>query len=108
MFQFYPENPQQMELITQQAMKAGFTGGVVIDYPNSTKAKKMFLCLFSGGAPKQLPKGLGTEEKQSSSSASFVQARREFRKQGKTRIAPKSREWILAKKERRKKQGKRL
>ena len=39
-FQFYPENPAQMELITQQAMKAGFTGGVVVDYPNSTKAKK--------------------------------------------------------------------
>jgi len=29
-----------MELITQQAMRAGFTGGVVVDYPNSTKAKK--------------------------------------------------------------------
>lgn len=40
MFQFYPENPAQMELITQQAMRAGFTGGVVVDYPNSTKAKK--------------------------------------------------------------------
>ena len=60
MFQFYPENPDQvgctlcvrvvhdnepshplqMELITQQAMRAGFTGGVVIDYPNSTRAKK--------------------------------------------------------------------
>jgi len=31
----------QMELITQQSMKAGFTGGVVIDYPNSAKAKKL-------------------------------------------------------------------
>ena len=30
----------QMELITQQAMRAGFTGGVVVDYPNSTRAKK--------------------------------------------------------------------
>ena len=29
-----------MELITQQAMRAGFTGGVLVDYPNSTKAKK--------------------------------------------------------------------
>ena len=29
-----------MELITQQSMKAGFTGGIVIDYPNSAKAKK--------------------------------------------------------------------
>jgi len=41
-FQFYPENSAQIELITQQSMKAGFTGGVLIDYPNSTKAKKMF------------------------------------------------------------------
>ncbi|RMX49859.1 hypothetical protein pdam_00018386 [Pocillopora damicornis] len=39
-FQFYPENPQQVELITTQAMKAGFTGGLVVDYPNSTRAKK--------------------------------------------------------------------
>ena len=39
-FQFYPENSQQLELITSQAMKAGFTGGVVVDYPNSTRAKK--------------------------------------------------------------------
>ena len=29
-----------MELITQQAMRAGFTGGVLVDYPNSSKAKK--------------------------------------------------------------------
>ena len=67
----------QMELITQQAMRAGFTGGVVIDYPNSTRAKKLnnspfqslcahsvnvvfpyriFLCLFTGGTPTSLPK----------------------------------------------------
>jgi len=44
--QFYPEDPQQMELVTSSAMKCGFTGGLVIDYPNSTKAKKYFLCLF--------------------------------------------------------------
>ena len=27
-------------------MRAGFTGGVLIDYPNSTKAKKFFLGLY--------------------------------------------------------------
>lgn len=26
-------------------LRAGFTGGLVIDYPNSTKAKKYYLCL---------------------------------------------------------------
>lgn len=32
-------------MITQQAMKAGFTGGLVVDYPHSTRAKKyVFLC----------------------------------------------------------------
>ncbi|KAG9348346.1 hypothetical protein JZ751_002081 [Albula glossodonta] len=59
-FQIYPENSEQLELITAQAMKAGFTGGMVVDYPNSTKAKKFFLCLFAGVSG-VLPKGLGTE-----------------------------------------------
>lgn len=58
--QFYPENSDQVELITAQATKAGFFGGVVVDYPNSTKAKKMFLVLMTGGAA-PLPKALGTE-----------------------------------------------
>lgn len=44
-----------------QAMKAGFYGGVVVDYPNSTKAKKFFLVLMTGGNV-PLPKALGTEE----------------------------------------------
>lgn len=30
----------QLELITTQATKAGFSGGMVVDYPNSAKAKK--------------------------------------------------------------------
>lgn len=59
--QFYPENSDQMELLTTQAMKAGFYGGVVVDYPNSTKAKKFFLVLMTGGNV-PLPKALGTEQ----------------------------------------------
>ena len=60
-FQFYPENNEQMELVTAQAMKAGFYGGVVVDYPNSTKAKKFFLVLMTGGIG-PLPQGLGVDE----------------------------------------------
>ena len=37
-------------MITTQSMKAGFTGGLVVDYPNSTKAKKFFLVLMTGGS----------------------------------------------------------
>lgn len=39
-------------------MKAGFYGGVVVDYPNSAKAKKFFLVLMTGGAA-PLPQALG-------------------------------------------------
>jgi 18S rRNA (guanine1575-N7)-methyltransferase len=39
-FQLYPEGTEQLEMITNAAMKSGFSGGVVIDYPNSTKARK--------------------------------------------------------------------
>src|SRR5205814_1497827 len=75
-FQFYPghllslslllsdaENPSQMEIITNAAMRCGFSGGLVVDYPNSTKAKKYFLCLFAGtpSTSYQLPKAIGED-----------------------------------------------
>ncbi|VDN22941.1 unnamed protein product [Cylicostephanus goldi] len=60
-FQFYPENEQQSALIMSQATKAGFNGGLVIDYPNSVKAKKVYLVLMTGGIA-QLPKALTGEE----------------------------------------------
>lgn len=71
MLQFYPENSAQMELVTAQAMKAGFYGGVVVDYPNSAKAKKFFLVLMTGGNM-PLPKALGTEQDSNSKFAYFL------------------------------------
>jgi 18S rRNA (guanine1575-N7)-methyltransferase len=46
--QFYPESATQMNMISQAAMKCGFGGGMVVDYPHSTKAKKYFLVLYAG------------------------------------------------------------
>lgn len=43
--QFYPETSEQAVLIAQCASRVGFSGGIVVDYPNSTKAKKYYLCL---------------------------------------------------------------
>ncbi|XP_077168863.1 18S rRNA (guanine-N(7))-methyltransferase [Paroedura picta] len=103
--QLYPENSQQLELITSQAMKAGFTGGMVVDYPNSAKAKKFFLCLFAGPSA-ALPKGLGTEcSNEEPAQAKFVCERIRF-KNAKGQSAKKSRDWVLEKKERRRRQGK--
>jgi 18S rRNA (guanine1575-N7)-methyltransferase len=59
--QFYPENPEQAVLIVQAASKVGFAGGLVVDYPNSTKAKKFYLCL-SFERTYKLPQALGTNE----------------------------------------------
>ncbi|XP_014786890.1 probable 18S rRNA (guanine-N(7))-methyltransferase isoform X1 [Octopus bimaculoides] len=104
-FQLYPENGQQLELITQQAMKAGFLGGVVVDYPNSTKAKKIFLCLFSGGV-QQLPKGLGTEESSSADNhIDYISKRERVKQLRKCKNPKKSKDWIQEKKDRRRRQG---
>ncbi len=46
--QFYPENEGQLELVTAVAKRCGFGGGLVVDFPNSTKAKKYYLVLFAG------------------------------------------------------------
>ena len=43
--QFYPESAEQAVLIAQAASRVGFAGGMVVDYPNSSKAKKFYLCL---------------------------------------------------------------
>ncbi|XP_028938576.1 probable 18S rRNA (guanine-N(7))-methyltransferase [Ornithorhynchus anatinus] len=104
--QLYPENAEQLELITAQAMKAGFQGGLVVDYPNSTKAKKFFLCLFAGvGGP--LPEGLGSQcaEGEELKESKFSRERQRF-KTAKGKSVKKSRDWVLEKKERRRRQGK--
>lgn len=56
-FQFYPQDDDQVRMIMNAATRAGFGGGLVVDYPNSKKAKKFFLVLWSGGAMTR-PKGM--------------------------------------------------
>lgn len=103
-FQFYPENSEQIELITTQATKAGFYGGVVVDFPNSTKAKKYFLVLMTGGAA-VLPRALSVNE---TDSVVPYAPRREQMKKAKGKYLKNSKDWIIEKKERRRKQGKKV
>ncbi|CAH2259569.1 probable 18S rRNA (guanine-N(7))-methyltransferase [Pararge aegeria] len=102
-FQFYPENESQLDLLTTQAMKAGFYGGVVVDYPNSAKAKKFFLVLMTGGAA-PLPQALGTEECDNSLQVKY--AKREASRGARGKPLKNTRAWLLEKKEKRRKQGK--
>lgn len=94
-FQFYPENESQIDLILNMAMKCGFGGGLVVDFPNSTKAKKYYLCLMtvSSGA---LPSGL-TED--GSDGQMRVAQRRRPPGRGKSKRKVRDKGWILRKKE---------
>ena len=62
--QFYPENTDQINKLTLGATQCGFNGGVVVDYPHSTKARKYYLVLYSGnpGRDYRPPRPLGTGE----------------------------------------------
>lgn len=40
-------------MLTSTAMKAGFSGGLVVDFPHSTRAKKYFLVLMVGSSSYQ-------------------------------------------------------
>ncbi|KAJ2681780.1 18S rRNA (guanine1575-N7)-methyltransferase [Coemansia spiralis] len=109
-FQFYPENDAQVDMIMGIAMKCGFTGGLVVDYPNSKKARKFYLCLFAGQAPSgekhELPRGLdGTGEE---AGVAYTQTRIQGAKRGKKsrKMVKNSVEWILHKKELYRKRGK--
>ncbi|KEP49464.1 williams-beuren syndrome critical region protein [Rhizoctonia solani 123E] len=115
--QFYPQSDDQIQLIMGIAMKSGFQGGLVIDYPNSRKAKKYFLCLFSGGSSEggaskakvELPRGLdGEDPNQERENVRFEKRREKFKSRQKRRnIKDKdSRDWILRKKELYRKRGK--
>jgi 18S rRNA (guanine1575-N7)-methyltransferase len=103
--QFYPSSDDQIQLITSIAQRAGFGGGIVVDYPNSKKAKKVFLCLFvgAGSQQQQLPQGLDGEEPVEGDERVRFERRRERERSRKgkdgKRKGVKDRDWILKKKE---------
>ncbi|KAJ1733264.1 18S rRNA (guanine1575-N7)-methyltransferase [Coemansia sp. RSA 1939] len=109
-FQFYPENDLQIEMIMGIAMKCGFTGGLVADYPNSKKARKFYLCLFAGqaapGQKQDLPKGLGSDE--ADNGIAYTDSRIQTQRRGKTsrKSVKDTASWILHKKELSRKRGK--
>lgn len=122
-------------MITNAAMKNGFTGGVIIDYPNSKKAKKYFLQLMAGFSEevyleaKSVIMPAKTEENDEEDSSEDENGRKYKKKEqditmfGNKRNKDmwkkkknyhsefgqvKSKSWILAKKDRARKQGKQV
>lgn len=102
--QFYPENPHQVELINNMANKAGFCGGLVVDNPESTKAKKFFLVLSCNSSKFRLPKALDGVGEEGSNQIKNEKRQRISQSRSKGNV--KDKDWILQKKERRRRQGK--
>lgn len=106
-----PENSAQVLLITEAATRVGFQGGLVVDYPNSSKAKKYYLCL-SFEHTYRVPRALTQEGGGGRAMTSVGVTERERMKQrgrkgkkGGKREAVKSRDWVLAKKEKQRSRG---
>lgn len=105
-------------MITSAAMQAGFGGGLVVDYPNSTKRKKYFLCLHvSGGGMNEstpvLPMGLSDTVDDARTRKgqcpigqrhSLDQQRRRMHHK-KQRGNVKDKQWVMKKKDLRRKRG---
>lgn len=102
--QFYPDNDKQLELIEYAALSAGFTGGTLTDFPESAKAKKHYLVLFTGAhaAKIVMPEALTDD------STVKVGKRTHHKNHEKidTRAAKGSKEWILKKKQKHRELGK--
>lgn len=101
--QFYPETASQVEMITAAALRCGFGGGLVVDYPHSTKAKKTFLVIYagySGEMPEVIPDGLQEEVEEHIRAEGRERGRRKGRRGD---LSVKDR--IMNKKEHQRKQG---
>ncbi|GMY35316.1 18S rRNA (guanine-N(7))-methyltransferase RID2 [Fagus crenata] len=114
--QVYPENISQRELILSFAMRAGFAGGVVVDYPHSSKSRKEYLVLTCGppSISTSVPTGKGENGESSSDDESSgdeenqtvcISDRHRPRKKQKIMKKGKGRDWVLKKKEQRRRRG---
>ncbi|XWS73282.1 hypothetical protein CRYUN_Cryun02cG0114600 [Craigia yunnanensis] len=114
--QVYPENLAQRELILSYSMRAGFAGGVVVDYPHSTKKRKEYLVLTCGppSLSTAVPNGKGEDGESSSDDESSgdeetqmvcISDRHRPRKKQKINKKGKGREWVLRKKEQMRRKG---
>ena len=113
-FQFYPANPEQLELITFSAFSCGFSGGVVTDFPHSSKKRKFYLFLQAGETKESIEevmKSIPKNEEENDSGEEEdekVEVGREKRNRKRKKDRKKvykSREWIMKRKDRQRQKG---
>ena len=104
--QIYPENTEQAAMMTNAAMRAGFSGGLVVDFPHSTRAKKYFLVLMVGGQA-SLPSAKGMAGEDSDEEEAYgvrVSDRKTKRRKG-NRGGESAKDWIVRKKQQQRGRG---
>jgi 18S rRNA (guanine1575-N7)-methyltransferase len=110
--QFYPETAEQAVLISECATAVGFGGGVVVDYPNSAKAKKHYLVLSCDRTPGKQAIGMPmTASSRNTVQVSGVDSKNNNNHKGKAKPirknkGVKTKEWIVQKKEMQRNKGK--
>ncbi|OIV99780.1 hypothetical protein TanjilG_26118 [Lupinus angustifolius] len=114
-FQVYPENIDQREVILNAAMRAGFAGGIVVDFPHSSKKRKEFLVLTCGQRSTNASMPNGKDEDGESCSDDDMEEdenqtvcisdRHRPRKKLKGNKSGKGREWIMRKKDQMRRRG---
>mmetsp|Transcript_37642 Transcript_37642/g.111309 ORF Transcript_37642/g.111309 Transcript_37642/m.111309 type:complete len:287 (-) Transcript_37642:3327-4187(-) len=107
--QVYPQNAAQAEMMVAAAMKVGFSGGLVVDFPHSTRAKKYFLVLMVGTSV-AMPKAKdGDPDKDDRPQEVSVSARQngasKRRKGSGGQPQGKGRSWVFRKKEQMRNRG---
>jgi 18S rRNA (guanine1575-N7)-methyltransferase len=116
-FQFYPESAEQVEMITSCAMRCGFGGGVVVDFPHSTRAKKTYLVIHTGfqghsgnAATSVSSDSVATGQVQGDRQEriSTINRTRNMNKRGgvQKNLVKGGKQWIINKKDRQRRQGK--
>ena len=113
-FQFYPESVDQVEMITSCAMRCGFGGGVVVDFPHSTKAKKTYLVIHTGfqGHSNSATTTVSADTVSAGNQLGDRQERiatvnrARTHRRGVKKSVTKSKSWIMNKKDRQRRQGK--
>lgn len=104
--QVYPENAAQAEMMVAAAMKVGFSGGLVVDYPHSTRAKKYFLVLMVGSST-YVPQAKGLDGGEPEEEVEVGDRSRGGKRQktGHGNKGGKGKDWILKKKDQMRKKG---
>ncbi|XP_047336566.1 18S rRNA (guanine-N(7))-methyltransferase RID2-like [Impatiens glandulifera] len=104
--QVYPKDIAQRELILSSAMRVGFSGGVVIDFPHSTKSRKEYIVLTCG-PPQSLSTAVTPKAKDEDDDDQTVlnSERNSKRRKLTTKNGKGGKEWVIRKKEQMRRKG---